>query len=144
MTTFNPLADEEVVEVIHCARTGNKWHFSSATVSPLWLAVMSERWEHLQDAPYYREFYKHLIPVLDSQESKLVELHATLRYTYGAVPERDVPKYMNDWRDDWQADKLTQFLGEAVMVSQRSNDPDRTISLIRMTPLSYTLEPLDE
>lgn len=140
----NPFTEEERTEIIHAVRKAGKWHFAGERVTPMWKLVLTDDWEHLQDAPYYRQFYKYLIDELNGQPDDLVEVRAYVTYRYASIPEKNIRAHMNDWRDDWATDKLTEFKGAAVQVSQRGEDPDHLVSICLMTPRFYEIIPLDE
>lgn len=139
----DPFTEQDVVETMHGVKTNGKWHLAGENLSSFWYLIMTDRWEHLQDAPYYEQFYKYMHLELNAQPSKLVEIRAHMNYRWAAIPERLVRQYMDDWRDDWATDKLTEFKGQVVQVSQRGSDPDSTISVCLMTAKRFEIVPLD-
>lgn len=143
MTMTDPFTEEEVVEVLNGVKTGQKWHLAGKHLSPLFYLVLTDQWEHLQDAPYYEQFFKFLLKELNSQPAQLVEVRAHMVYRYAAIPEKHVRRYMDDWRDDWAADQLIEFKGQAIQVSSRGSDPNSTISVCLMTPRWYEIIALD-
>ena len=140
----DPFTEQELTEIFHAVKKDGKWHIAGERVSPMWQLVLGKDWEHMQDAPYYSQFFKYMIDELNDQPEVLVEVRAYVTYRYGSMPEKNIRRHMNDWRDDWHTDKLTEFKGQAVQVSRRGEDPDHMVTICLMTPRFYEIVPADE
>lgn len=138
----DPFTVEERIEIIHAARQGQKWHLAGERLSPLFVLVLTDRWERMVDAPYYEQFFKYLISQLDASPYNQAEVEAHITYRYASIPEKDVRRYMDRWRDDWVTDRLTEFKGSMIQVSQRGEAPDHLVSICQLLVNRYEIKPL--